>query len=219
LNADEYWNGTDPWEWNVIGGVGCYYWGDGDGDGIVAPGDLSMMENLVMGLPADFSNVYPPNGQTLELDGDGIAGPGDLSLMESMVMGLPVLEILSRPTSLEVVESPGASVDVGATTHVTVSVMNGGDIQYSPGHGVIFELLPASTGAAILFGGEGSDSPGNRYDLSGPIEDQGRTHIVLRIVSAGTLYLNARIPECGMESSGRYCPELNLAEPVEIIGR
>jgi hypothetical protein len=177
------------------------------------------MESLVMGLPADFSNVYPPNGQTLELDGDGIVGPGDLSLMESLVMGLQVVEILSRPTSLEVLESPGASVEVGMTAHVTVSVMNWGDIQYSPGFGVIFELLPASIGAATLFGGEGSDAPGARYDMSGAVEDQARTHIVIRIDSAGTIYLNARLPECGMESSGRYCPELNLAEPVEIIGR
>ena len=102
-------------------------------------------------------------------------------------------------------------VKVGSTCHVTFAVANdGGTI--SPSFGVVFEI-GASPGSAVILGGEG-DSAAGRYDVS---ENSGRSSIVLKILSGGTINVQAKIPSCGVVPLGRSCPEIT-SEIVEIIG-
>ncbi|MCP4568661.1 MAG: hypothetical protein GY841_13875, partial [FCB group bacterium] len=52
-NAHEYWNGTDLWSDDPVPNPAlnpaCYYWGDGDGDGIIGPGDVVTVQLEIAG--------------------------------------------------------------------------------------------------------------------------------------------------------------------------
>jgi len=219
-NAHEYWNGSDPWVANPVGGVGCFYWADaGLGDGIVSPGDLTELKKVVSGTAGNYTGVIPNNGETHELDMDGVISPSDLTFLQKMIQGSAIGPLGSRPTALVTTESPGATVYVGFTTHVTVSVRNEAT-KGTPGFGVIFEIVPASsTATATLLGGDGSGGGSTRYDISGPITPGGLSRIVLRMNSIGTLTLRARIPLCGTPGIGRSCSEIILSPAAVIKAR
>jgi hypothetical protein len=114
-------------------------------------------------------------------------------------------------------------VAVGLTCHITVGVKNEStnpSYTHTPGLGVVFEIVAASsTGTATLLGGEGRGAgapTGTRYDISGPIGQNSPSRIVLRIDSAGTITLRARIPACGAPGVGRSSPEIIL-DPAAVI--
>jgi hypothetical protein len=145
------------------------------------------------------------------MDMDGVPTGVDLSIIRNMLFmaELPLVE--ARPISLDVVSSPAADILVGRTCHVSVEVRNagGGNGNHTSGIGVIFEPT-GGNGSATFLGGDGAQPwTGNRYDLSGPIAQNGRASIVLRIDSAGTVVLQARIPQDGDPGGfGRTCPEI-----------
>ena len=72
----------------------------------------------------------------------------------------------------------------------------------------------------MVTGGDGSGGGGSsRYDISGPITPGGLSRIVLRLDSAGTLTLRARIPSCGAPGIGRSCNEIILSPAAVIKAR
>jgi hypothetical protein len=217
-NANEYWNGTDPWTANPVGAAGCAYWGEGDGDLIVGPGDKTALINVTKGAPGSFANLIPPTGETLELDMDLIAGPGDISLLTQFMKGSPIETLGSRPVSLSRVDPVGGtvSVAVGSTTHLTVTVNNASG-KHTAGVGVVFELdTGSSAGTATLLGGEGTGGGATRYDTTGSIAG-GQSRVVILKKTAGTIIINARVPGCGAEVNiGRYCGTILLDNALTI---
>jgi len=129
----------------------------------------------------------------------------------------------SSPVSLSVEWAPGLTpVKVGDTTHVTISVAAQGPglpaNLFAPGFGVMFWV---ASGAATLMGGEGTivgQPAGNRYDISMEAADGALANIIVRPDAAGTIVIDALIPACGEEPpKGRWCSQVDLAVPVEII--
>ena len=214
-NRHEYWNGTDLWAPNPVGGPGCFFWGEGDGDGIVGPGDVSKLTQAMKGNAVSFANIVPDNGQTQEMDMDLIPGPGDKSILVQMMKEASIPALGSRPTSLTRME-PAVGIlhlAVGETIHLWVRVDNEAG-RNTPGFGVLFEVDPSSTGAVTVFGGDGS-AGGSRYDISGPI-GSGVAGVTLRIDAPGEVFINARIPACGTPGLGRGCPEIVLPGALRI---
>jgi hypothetical protein len=83
----------------------------------------------------------------------------------------------------------------------------------------VFEIDPSSTGTAVLLGGEGEEGTG-RYDVSeasGPV-DGGFAGIVLSITGPGDITVNARVPACGINGTGRWCDEVVLSPAFVITG-
>jgi hypothetical protein len=217
-NGNEYWNGTDPWTADPVGAAGCAYWGEGDGDLIIGPGDKTALVNLTKGNAPSFADLIPPTGETLELDMDLIPGPGDLSLLTQFMKGSAIVDLGSRPVSLSRVDPVGGtvSVAVGSTTHLTVTVNNSSG-RHTAGVGVVFELDTGSSGGtATLLGGEGTGGGATRYDTTGSIAG-GQARVVIRVDTAGTIIINARVPGCGAEVNvGRYCGTILLNNALTI---
>ncbi len=222
-NAHEYYNGTDIWEMDVTGGASCFSWGDAgntvSADGLVSPLDMTALKNRIIGNDASYLGVLPPNGDSQRMMGDpaGVS-PLDLSVIQAIISGNDTASNPTIPTDLVVDGATSRSVAEGATTRVTVSVINSSAIGYSSSFGVVFEIDPRSTGAATLLGGEGPSGTG-RYDVSGAMDAGGLASIVVRVDAPGTIYINATIPPCGDQSGkGRYCPEIEKAPAVTIVG-
>ncbi len=222
-NSHEYYNGTDIWSVDVTGGASCYSWGDsGDpvaADGVVSPLDAAALMNRIVGNDVSYSGALPPNGDGQRLMGDPLGvSPLDLSLLMSMISGNDSAANPTTPTDLVVEGNILSSVEEGSTERVTVSVVNSSAIGYTSSIGVVFEIDPASTGAATLLGGEGPSGTG-RYDVSGAMDSGGLSSIVVRVDAPGMIYLNATLPPCGDQSGkGRYCPEIEKAPAVTIVG-
>ncbi|MCP4566687.1 MAG: hypothetical protein GY841_03795, partial [FCB group bacterium] len=128
-NAHEFYNDTDPWTADPVPNQSqnpaCYYWGDGDGDGIIGPGDVVTVQLEIAGMLQTYSDVIPQVFDTLDLDKDGIPGPNDKTLLDVMFTGGDrAAGYPSSPVALLVTDFPSAPVLVGATTHVTLSVQN-----------------------------------------------------------------------------------------------
>jgi hypothetical protein len=225
-NVHEYWNGTSPWVWNPKGAAACGYWGEGDGDGIVGPGDVSTLIQTMKDQSPDYGLVFPGGAETLELDMDGIRGPGDLSILRGFMKNqvFEAGDLGSRPDALERVYPPTGqtlNVDAGDTTHVTVAVHNEStnpSWTYSPGIPVVFSIAPSSYGAATILGGEGEETPGTRYDLSSAMATNGQATVVIRVDGPGNIVINARILQCGSGGTGRYCGEITLGETIVVTG-
>jgi len=228
-NYHEYWNGSDPWTKSPVpnpsflGGPGCYYWGEGDGDGYLQSQDLTTLQNKILSLPANYSGVIPNNSNTQDIDADTFIAGNDMSMLKNMYLNIGVGRLASQATSLELVEAP-ATVLVGGTAHVTVAVRNynpgPGGILYNGAFSVVFSLDgDSSTGNAVLVGGEGAFE-GNRFDVSGPSgvtkEVGGRATIAILPTAAGILKLKARIPSCGGTNIGRWIDEIRLSPKITI---
>ncbi|MFO8057472.1 MAG: hypothetical protein R6V10_09265, partial [bacterium] len=224
---DEYWNGTDLWTGDPeghhgSGQVGCAYWGEGDGDCVVASGDITVLKSTIAETPTDYSNVIPDNSDTQDLDRDGVLASGDLTILKSMVSEIELNNLNSRAKELVVLSQPGSSVQTGYTCHVTVGVLSEypDSDKYTAGFAVVFQVGSASTGTATLWGGDGEYS-GERYDFSGPLDQNAPARITLRIDTKGTIYLEPFIPECQSGTNayeGRYCPEIVLGDTISIQG-
>ncbi|MFO8058267.1 MAG: hypothetical protein R6V10_13325 [bacterium] len=224
-NVHEYWNGTDLWSADPqghhgSGQVGCAYWGEGDGDCVVASGDVTVIKSTIAETPTDYSNVIPNNADTQDLDRDGVLASGDLTVLKSMVSEIEINNINSRAKELVVLSQPSGPVKVGDTCHVMLGVLSehpDGN-KYTAGFAVVFQVGSASTGTATLWGGDGEYS-GNRYDFSGPVIDNAPARITLRVDSAGTIEIEPFIPECQSATlpfEGRYCPEILMSTPISI---
>jgi hypothetical protein len=194
------------------------------GDGIPSAEDLTQLLTEIGGLNPSYNNVCPPNRDTQDLDLDGIISANDYTTLLQMIGGLAIPFVESRPASLELIDPAGGvtTIDAGDTLRVTIGVLSSytPPPRYSAGFGVIFEIDPVlSTATAEVLGGDGGDTganPASRYDTSGPIASGGRSSVVIRVKTAGTVYLNARLPECGSGGNGRYCAEI-LLTPAAII--
>jgi len=227
-NDHEFWNGSDPWSIDPVPNQflnpACYYWADGDGDGVAGPGDLVMLELEVAGVAQVYNLVIPTSVfDTQDLDKDGVPGPGDISMLEMMITGADrPAGYDSSPTGLSVFYAPPAAVAVGATTHVTVAVDNDSlAVQNSGAFAVVFSIDPASIGDAVILGGDGEDlgqAFANRYDVSQLSTAGGLANIVLKITQPGAIIINAKVPACGTEPEGRWCSEVVLNPPVIITG-
>src|SRR4030042_1753081 len=178
-NFHEYWNGSDLWSFDPSpdplhpDGPGCYYWGEGDGDGYVLGSDKSVLQAEVLGFNQSYDKVIPrgiPDVQNL--DADGYILGGDLAQTRAFILSAPGGGVNSRAADLEKVYEPAGDVLVGSTTHVTVRVRhsNLANVLYQAGFAVVFSIDPSSTGTAVLLGGDGSYSAGpaaNRLQMPG----------------------------------------------------
>ncbi|OGP61065.1 MAG: hypothetical protein A2V67_03745 [Deltaproteobacteria bacterium RBG_13_61_14] len=239
-NLHEYWNSSDPWSpepypsptLTIPSMIGCFFWGEADGDGYVLGADRVTLRSKCLGLPTIYSNVIPPNGDTQELDGlENLYNPsscskGDMFILERMILQEPISNLNGQAAALELEPLPSLPVEVGSTVRITFNVRNKNtmgeppySVFYSSGFAVFFEIDPASTGAATLMGGDGwhTSFPGARLDFSGPIAEKAPASMVLRLDAPGDIYVNAFIPPCGdyLNQLGRWCPEI-VAAPVMI---
>jgi hypothetical protein len=210
-NAHEYWNGSDPWSSDPTGGAGCFFWGEGDGDGIVGPGDIGDLIQRMKGAAVSYAALVPGNGETQEMDMDLIPGPGDLSILVQMMKNTDLSILASRPSALDRVEpATGATVELmaGEQSRVTVGVRNEAGL-FSPGFGVVFAIDAVnSTGSGELLGGDGA-AAGGRYDVSGPIGGGGQAAIFVRADTPGVIVVTTALPGCGaVPNRGRYCPSI-----------
>jgi len=222
-NAHEYWNNSDPWAAEPVPdpflSPGCFYWGEGDGDGVPGPGDINIIQQEVAGISQAYDSVLAQGlFDTQDIDKDGVPGPGDKALLDIMVtQGSRPAGYESSPDALSVVYQPGSTVEVGSTTHVTLSVSNvAGAVANSTGFSVVFWV---EGGSATLLGGEGvafGETAGNRYDMSGESSSGAQSTVVLEVDGSGTITIGAKIPACGTEPNGRWCPEILLAPSIEI---
>ncbi len=218
-NCHEYWNGTDLWTENVDGGTGCFCWADSgstvSADGIISPLDVSALSSRVSLKSVSYTGILPNNGDSQELDMDEIISPLDLSVLKQMVALQTTAGNPSIPVEIELVGSSTISAQVGFTCRITVGVLNASS-NYTAAMGVIFELDgDSSTGDAVILGGEGGAGEG-RYDVSGAIASGGRSSVVLRIESAGTIFVDARLPGCGSGGKGRYSPGVAKARVATV---
>ncbi len=206
-NSHEYWNGSDPWSPEPAGAAGCYFWGEaGDkaaADGVVSPLDLSALSQRVALKSVSYEGVLPPNGDTQEMDMDGAVSPLDISLLKQMVSMQTVSSVPARPVDLVVIGQDSVTAAVGSTAGLTVAVLNE-DSTFSAGFGVVFEIDgDSSSGSATILGGEGQ-SGGGRYDVSWTMASGGRSSVVLRVDSPGTILIDVSLPQCGNDGKGRY---------------
>ncbi|HUT54477.1 MAG TPA: MopE-related protein [bacterium] len=228
FNFHEYWNQTDLWSFDPSPNLvafpdtpGCYYWGEGDGDGYVLGSDQAILQAEVLSLHQSYDKVIPrgiPDVQ--DLDADGYILGSDLVTIRGFILSMPVGAVNSRAADLEKVYEPLTDVLVGSTTHVTVRVRNSNliNVLYQGGFSVVFSIDPASDGKAVLLGGDGSYSggpAGNRFDVSGVNGklDGGHATIVLSITGPGLIIVNAQIPHCGLllaEEKGRWMNDVDL---------
>jgi len=222
-NVHEYWNGTDLWvadpmNHHGFGQFGCAYWGEGNGNCVIDSGDLTNLKNNLMANPSDYSGVIPDNSDTQELNGNGVFDSGDLSYLKGFLILSLNTNVPSRADELVVLSQPSGPVQVGDTCHVTLGVLSGdtSDSQYTAGFAVVFET--SGNGSATVWGGDGEDSA-NRYDYSGAVSENAPARVTLKIESAGTVYVDAYIPQCQGGPGpyeGRYSPRIDLASPVII---
>jgi hypothetical protein len=221
-NANEYWNGSDPWTIDPTPGryenPGCYYWADGDGDGNPAPSDRVMMKLEIAGVGQEYREILPHGTDTLDLDRDGHVAPSDEVMLRLMIAGSEQPGgYPSQALALEAVDAPTGSVAVGSTTHVTVSVHSvSGNPAFAPGFGVVFEVV---SGNAVLLGGDGTangEAAGNRYDFSMEAAFGAKANMVVLVTGSGPITIGAKIPECGLEPNGRWNDEVLLNSPVVI---
>jgi hypothetical protein len=221
-NANEYWNGSDPWTKDPVPGVfanpGCFYWGDADGDGVPAPSDLVMLKLEIAGVAQAYRDILPHGTDTLDLDRDGHAAPSDEVLLKLMVAGSEQPGgYPSQALALEAVAAPSGSVAVGSTTHVTLSVHSvSGTVPYAPGYGVVFTV---ASGNAVLLGGDGiadGEPAGNRYDVSMEAASGAKANMVVLVTGPGSITIGAKIPACGVYPIGRWNDEVVLSPAVVI---
>jgi len=223
FNNHEYWNGTDPWTADPIGHLsttqlGCAYWGEGNGNAVIDSGDISELKSQLMMNNPSYSNVIPSSYLVQDLNANSVPDSGDLSILKNMVMMQDTSSAGSFPTSLTVLHEPGSTVSVGSTCSVSVGVVNANS-SYTPGMAVVFQVGDSTTGSAELLGGDGNDTSSDRYDFSDIPAQSGRARIYLRIESAGTIEIEAKIPSCGTVNEGRYCPEIELTPSIKITAQ
>jgi hypothetical protein len=220
-NANEIWNGSDPWTADPAPGEfdnpGCYYWADGDGDGNPAPSDVIAIRLRIAGAEPTYQNILPHGSDTLDLDRDGNVAPSDWVLLSLMVAGAERPGgYPSQASSLEVVAAPTGSVAAGSTARVTVSVHSvSGTVPYAPGYGVVFTV----SGNAVLLGGDGTadgEAAGNRYDISMEAAAGAQANIVVLITGPGAITIGAKVPGCGEPPYGRWNHEVVLSPAVVI---
>ena len=225
-NKDEYYNGTDPWSQDPVPDPlrepGCYYWGDSDGDGVVAPGDIAKLQLEIAGNAQDYSAVLPPVFEPLDMDKDGSSGPGDKALLDLMLTGGDrIAAYPAAPTSLVLLTESHMDASVGDTVRVSVSVRNEyGKTDTSGGFAVVFRIDEAlSTGEAEILGGDGEDAAepsSNRFDISAASEDNGIASVTLRLTQIGSVIVRVGMPGCGTYPAGRWCDPVDLGQLVTI---
>ena len=217
-NAHEYWNGSDPWDFeldNSQHSTGCFYWAEsGTGNGILGPEDISEFQAYLINGSANYDGVIPPSVDVQELNADGIPDPTDLSIIQNMILGESIASLGSRPQTMVTLDYPGSTVAVGSTCHVEVGLQNE-ESNYTSGFGILFEIDSESTGSARIFGGDGSSGSG-RYDFTMYAADDAPARVVLIIDSAGTIYVNASVPQCGTGTLGKSAPSLSLTPAATI---
>jgi len=120
---------------------GAFYWGDGDGDGVIGPGDLAVCEQQIT-TGAAIYNTEPPDKDVQDLDGDAVVGPGDLAVIEQWVTGNYGTGSTGKP--FDIVLAPASTpAPIGGSTTICVEVYDNpgtGDMVSTPraGWGVNF---------------------------------------------------------------------------------
>lgn len=165
VNLHEFYNQSDPLVVDAhvcTSALGGCFFGEGDGNFIFGPGDLTQIEmRLKSGLYTNPYRVYPENGDNFELSGDGNIGPGDLTIMENILKNGPDV-LMAQPAALTLL-SPGLTVSAqaGDTIRVLVRVEDDileNDMIATPrsGAAVIFEI---ASGSGVVLGGEAGLPP------------------------------------------------------------
>jgi len=134
---------------------GAFYVGDADGDGVIGPGDLNIIEQQIT-TGAAIYDTDPPDSDVQDLDGDAVVGPGDLSTLEQWVTGNWATGSTGKP--FEIVLAPAATpAPVGGSTTICVEVYDNpgsGDMVSTPraGWGVNFYIQSTDCVLAELTG-------------------------------------------------------------------
>jgi len=134
---------------------GAFYVGDADGDGVIGPGDLNIIEQQIT-TGAAIYNTEPPDPDVQDLDGDAVVGPGDLATLEQWVTGNWATGNTGKP--FEIVLAPAATpAPAGGSTTLCVEIYDNpgsGDMVSTPraGWGVNFYIQSTDCVLAELYG-------------------------------------------------------------------
>lgn len=183
----------------------CY--GESDGTPGVSLPEVNAARNMALLKPADYSLVYPNNGDTAEVDGTGFIDLTDVNIARdwSLLRANPSA-VTGTPAVVNRVQPVGPiNISVGDTVKVYVEILS--DATYNQprsGIGVVFEVI---SGNAALMGGDGDANAyvdpdtglnylvGTKWDTTGTIGSGGIAAITLRADGAGTIILRARVPK------------------------
>ncbi len=163
-NVHEYFNQSDPRDGdahlcpNNLGG--CFF-GDGNGDFLFDPLDLSLLTQTVAGKSPNLSSVYPGNGDNFDLTGDALVDPLDIGVLRGL-LSLKSSSMPGAPADVAVL-SPGYSVGANEGELVALEALamdnamaSDGFSTARPGTALIFEIV---SGDGVLLGGEGTVGP------------------------------------------------------------
>ena len=157
VNLDEFYNESDPHSPNPGCNVAGCFFGDGDGSQSFSGGDLDAIVSALSGSPPSCWQVYPPNGDTLDLDGGGSFSGGDLDLYVTILGGNPPPDGgFPGPMTLIEPANPNPAVQVGST--IKLVVKSGSRNYGTPRAGVaaVFDLI---SGSGRFYGGDGATPP------------------------------------------------------------
>lgn len=185
--------------------VGVYCYGDTNGDGTVDIIDINTTKNESLLKPADFTGVYPSNGDTVDLDGTGSVDLVDVNIVRAWsLLKTHTSAADGTPAFVNLITGTPITIPVGTTATITVEVRSDAtNNQPRAGVGVVFQL---QSGSATLFGGEGDASAipdpdnggnypaGSRWATTNDAASGGQASIKVRADASGTIVIRARVP-------------------------
>jgi len=217
-NLDEYYRGYNPNFAEPGCGEGAYCFADSDGNGIIEVPDLVGLNSVLGGIPANWTQVIPTNGDQMDLDGNGIIEVPDLILINSLIGGSMSGDLPGQADSVNLESSQNVTISVGQWTKITVNLTSSPSAgsQKRSGYGVIFYASSSSGGGAGEFwGGDKASAlhPPGRYCTTGTIvADNGRAWMWFKATSAGTVNIQAEAPAHSM----KHTKLVQLATPVAV---
>jgi len=217
-NLDEYLRGFDPKTAEPDCGEGVYCFADTDDNGAIGIPDYTGLGTKLQNPETTFTQVYPQNGDNLDLDGNGGLGIPDYTLMGALVTNSLGGELPGQADSVQLQTSLTPTITVGQGTTITVDLPSAPTQGARPraGYGVIFYVTGSTGGGAGEFwGGDGASSlhPGGRYCVTGRInEDLGRASIWFLATHTGTVTVQAEVPA----NAGKHTKQGQLAAPVTV---
>ncbi len=214
-NVHEYFNGTlagdslNPDPYCAPGGYCFAESGYLPTSGVLDGPDLTRVRSILRGAGADYSGVIPPNGDSADLNASTLIDGPDVTIYRQLLSGQWSGTLTGAATLIWKTMPSGSSVTGGSTIEVQVLSQFG---KPRSGYGVVFWIDSTSKGEGVIYGGEGSGaSEGfpalSRYDVTGTMAEGGKARVWLKVDTAGTIRVKAKIPLTAISAS-KYLEEV-----------
>ena len=217
-NYDEYLDGTNPAVAEPVCGEGAYCFADSDGNGIIEVPDLVGLNSVLGGIPANWTQVIPTNGDQMDLDGNGVIEVPDLILINSLIGGSLSGELPGQADAVNLESSQNVTTTVGQWTKLTVNLTSSASAgsQKRSGYGAIFYVSSTSSGGTGEFWGgdkaSTSRSGGRWCTTLRMVSEGGRSEIWFKATHTGHVYIQAEAPA----SAIKHTKQVQLVTPVHV---